>query len=1041
MRKLLRLALVALAFANSANAQNPGTDDFANSMTVWGGVRFRDIADSGESVYVRGPKGTASATYSIHWPVDPPAVGNVLAVDGTDAQQLVWSAGSFSCSTANDCVNITGTQTVTGLKTINNSLDFTNDQDLRWQDATGTPVILATLGTDNEFHIGLGFNNVATGGGTNIYAGGGSGGDVHLKLHWLGAGAGVFAPESGHVVDVGTTTVSGLGIFDHFRGHELILHDPGAGRGVITFWDDTETDFLAFGAPATMAAGDVLLVLPEDLPAVGDTMTITADYGAGQFQLNWEPSGSCSTASNCVTLDGAQTITGLKTINNVLDFTNNKALRWQDSTATPVTGVILGSNNEFHVGLGFNNVPTGGGLNLYAAGGSSSPVHLKLHWLGANAGVFAPESTETVELGTTTVSGLGIWQRLWTKDVQIRDPGTGRSVLGFWDDSNSATLTFGGPATISGGTIAMVLPDDLPAVGDTLTVITDLGARQYQLAWEPGGGVCGGNFACLDAENIFTGSPQTISTTTENARLLLETDFTGAAAVLSGFMYSGASAPTGFDMAGLSARGSKASPTAVQDQDMFFRLSGAGYDGSTHGNAVEIRGRALGTFSGSNHGGKLTFGTASQGSTTVTERMAIGVDNSWLRVGPTVTPLAPTKLLVSASGETTQATLYGDAAQAQVIRVEKGDSTAWSLYRPGSSSEFRFFHSAIGDLVAIESDGDFRLTRNNVGFWINDTGGTAIRQVWMDGSNNLNLGPSNQVVPSGGDTILWAAGTVASGQIGMSVDWTGSNNGVFHPISGDSITIGTNGVDAEQPTGVYTKNTVQINSSGGGFIAATLSIEDLSDGGAYTSIRRASGGSTHTLTLPNANAAGALTNDGAGNLSWSIGGGSFTCNTASNCFNLTDAQTAAGNKILTGTLSVRNTLSVQSSGGSNRAVLQEVSSQGRLTLVNASGISEMLFHAQSSSSSGQNILINNSSGSERFRSGVIASGGEYQIRLTGLNTVQLHTTSPAGLAINGNMVVTVRQLAVASPSADVTSLKTAVDAIRARLIAHGLISP
>lgn len=258
--------------------------------------------------------------------------------------------------------------------------------------------------------------------------------------------------------------------------------------------------------------------------------------------------------------------------------------------------------------------------------------------------------------------------------------------------------------------------------------------------------------------------------------------------------------------------------------------------------------------------------------------------NKRLRIGAVVTPLAATQLLVAASAATTQATLYGDAANNQVLRFEKADSTAWSLYRPASSSEFRFFYSALGDVAAIESDGDFRLTRNDVGFWVNDSVSTARRLVWYDGANTSYFGTSEVTSPAGNAVFQ-------AGDIGVSLVRAATNTGTFGSRdTSDTLALG----DATHP---FTSGRVL-----GGFtlgvtptlVPGTLVLTSVS--GNTINIDRTTGGSNYSIHMPNANAAGALTNDGSGNLLWTTGGGSFTCNTAGNCFNLTDTQTANGAK-------------------------------------------------------------------------------------------------------------------------------------------------
>lgn len=77
-------------------------------------------------------------------------------------------------------------------------------------------------------------------------------------------------------------------------------------------------------------------------------------------------------------------------------------------------------------------------------------------------------------------------------------------------------------------------------------------------------------------------------------------------------------------MTGVLARGSKASPSAVQKDDILFRWRGRAHDGSTYGStSVEIRGVADENHNSSGHGTRLEIWTTPTGTTTLTKSMTV----------------------------------------------------------------------------------------------------------------------------------------------------------------------------------------------------------------------------------------------------------------------------------------------------------------------------------------------------------------------------------------------------------------------------------
>ena len=251
--------------------------------------------------------------------------------------------------------------------------------------------------------------------------------------------------------------------------------------------------------------------------------------------------------------------------------------------------------------------------------------------------------------------------------------------------------------------------------------------------------------------------------------------------------------------------------------------------------------------------------------------------NKQLNVGPYV-PGAGFKATISESaGNTLRFTLRAQDTTSQIThRFERSDSSGWYIYRPASSSNFNFFYTGLGgDALQLEADGDIVLPTNNTGIWFDDSGSTAIRQLWMDGSNNFNVGASNQTVSSGGDLVLWATGTVGSGQIATILNWTGSQTGSFTPVSGDTIALGT--ASLPWATAAITQQLV-IDTD---FIPAHLSMEDENASGRYFVMYGPPGtmAASYSVRMPasvpsigNVLSVASLSG-GAYNLQWGAGGG------------------------------------------------------------------------------------------------------------------------------------------------------------------------
>lgn len=415
-------------------------------------------------------------------------------------------------------------------------------------------------------------------------------------------------------------------------------------------------------------------------------------------------------------------------VDGSIALTNNSSLKWKDSAGTPLILALFDSGNELHIGPAFSNLPSGGGLYLYANGASGSPADLKLHWIGSNSGAFAPVDDDVITLGSTSVSGLGPFTDIFTYELNLRDPGgvSDRSEMSFWDDDNTGALRFLGPEDVSVGLIGLVLPGELPSVGDALTIGADLGSNTFQLIWGAGGGgSCGGNFACLSSENVFTNAPQTIKTTTEHSQFKMITEWavSGAVAAMSAYTFSGAAGnrSDGFLFDGLAAHGTEASTTITKDADNFLRFRSNGWDGSGWQLGSVFGTAALGDWSGSNRGAYWYFQTVAQGSTTLSDRVTIG-------------RYAPLHVIggIAGSGIT------------DALRIQYGGSVG-----DGGGIVFGNTTSAVGARIAAHSTSGSTVALEFTAF----NGSQMIL-----GSNGVLSAPSNVIANSGGHFIANGGG-------------------------------------------------------------------------------------------------------------------------------------------------------------------------------------------------------------------------------------------------------------------------------------------
>jgi len=122
------------------------------------------------------------------------------------------------------------------------------------------------------------------------------------------------------------------------------------------------------------------------------------------------------------------------------------------------------------------------------------------------------------------------------------------------------------------------------------------------------------------------------------APLDLEATVPSAAMILARYTGSSSQAPTSLPLAIRTARGTSASPSAVEQGDILGAAVIQGYDGTAVGTAGQIIYWADQNWTSSQHGSYLTISTVADGTTSATERMRI--DNAGnVGIGTTTPPM------------------------------------------------------------------------------------------------------------------------------------------------------------------------------------------------------------------------------------------------------------------------------------------------------------------------------------------------------------------------------------------------------------------
>jgi hypothetical protein len=274
------------------------------------------------------------------------------------------------------------------------------------------------------------------------------------------------------------------------------------------------------------------------------------------------------------------------------------------------------------------------------------------------------------------------------------------------------------------------------------------------------------------------------------------------------------------------ARGTIASPTAVQDGDDlgFYQLGG--YNGTTYRRGAWIAGRAEGAHSATSSGAAILFQTTENGSVAMTERMRITGSGN-VGIGTT----SPSrKLTVEASGDTR--VLIKDSTQIS--------TNAWSLavsHGSGSAGNFAIGQEGVGIRVSVTTSGDVGIGTSNPKNKLTVLGSIAKQTTTgYDGTfdNVFKYGTQSDLEGSGQNLDRWigadATITAGGGDANKLKFRVYSGGGSGSPA--DVMTLlgnGNVGVGTVSPGSRITSAV----SSGGGIYA----IEATVDGTAYFQVR------------------------------------------------------------------------------------------------------------------------------------------------------------------------------------------------------------
>lgn len=426
-------------------------------------------------------------------------------------------------------------------------------------------------------------------------------------------------------------------------GTGATLADPGADR--LLFWDDSAgaVDWLTLGtglsttgttlnisaapvsatyitqtADATLTNEQALSGLATGLVQVttstGVLSSVTTsagiaglvgdETGTGALVFGTSPTIATPTISGAITLPAGvrqafapnATTPGLNVGAVAGDpSTPSNGDLWYNSTDNQLTARINGSNVDLGAGgtVATDAIWDAKG-DLAVGTGSNTAARLAV---GTNGQVLVADSAEATGVKWATVSGTG--------DV-VGPASSTDARLALFDSTTGKLLKQSTALTESGGTITSNTAIGLTAGGTNQNVtLTPSGTGQVRAT-----------------NRLYVGEGSAAFSGYQSLILAREGNSYGGALGI----HHGDNPTDNFAWTFQRARGTLASPSAVQSGDRLGQLTFTGHDGSAYGNAVALVSDTTQNWTGSAHGANLQFATTANGSTSRTTRMIVDQD-------------------------------------------------------------------------------------------------------------------------------------------------------------------------------------------------------------------------------------------------------------------------------------------------------------------------------------------------------------------------------------------------------------------------------
>jgi hypothetical protein len=335
---------------------------------------------------------------------------------------------------------------------------------------------------------------------------------------------------------------------------------------------------------------------------------------------------------------------------------------------------------------------------------------------------------------------------------------------------------------------------------------------------------------------------------------------------------------SGSNLALRKARGTKASPTIVNDGDVIGVVNFNAYDGAAYVGAAQIQARVDGTPGSSDMPGRLVFLTTADGASTTTERMRI---NSAGNVGIggvggaeykfLITGTLPTNLNNSLVASVEGTIPSGTTSAAQIFR--SSPSTQAASFVLGNLYHFYANQNTIGAGSSINSQYGFvaesSLTgaTNNYGFYSNIAFGTGRWNFYANGTaenylaGNLKIGATTaRGTTAGTNHVSLFNGTAPAGTLTDGVTlYSASGDFNFMDSAGNGFKVGYRNIPA---VGTKTSSYILAVGDVGKYVqvstGGSITIPDatFSEGDAISIFNNTSAGITITCSITTAYIAG-----------------------------------------------------------------------------------------------------------------------------------------------------------------------------------------